>query len=319
MSRVWAHCKRIWPRYTLFPALPLSLYCIAMAALRMLRWDHVLIAACPIVLGYAHEKTKRFLVAISGFLAIALLYDAGRFIRDLGVTESRVLNCRLYDLEKSLLGIQEGGRQIALQDYFRIHHHIAADAFFSVPYATFIALTVVYSVYLFRTDEKACSRFGWAFFALNVMGILTYHLLPAAPPWYLHKYGCAIHLDVVEYEGDALARVDALTGIGYFRGFYGRAAEVFGALPSLHVAYPLLIVLEGWRRHRWPGRGLAVFYFLWMCCAAVYLDHHWIPDLVLGWAYTLVVFVALRKLMPDATSVPVRSSGLQTEAADVTI
>ncbi|MBI5548727.1 MAG: phosphatase PAP2 family protein [Deltaproteobacteria bacterium] len=304
MNRIWAHLRSLWPRYPLLPSLPLPAYCLLMAAMGMLRWDHLVLAGIFLVLAYAHRRTQQFLVAFMGFFAIALLYDSGRFIRNLGVSEDRVFNCGMHELELAWFGLTDGHARVTLQDYFQVHHHPALDLFFAVPYGVFIAVSVLYSAYLFFIDKRACQRFGWAFFVLNVFGIVTYHLMPAAPPWYFHKFGCAIQLDVSAYEGNALARVDAMTGLYYFRGFYGRAAEVFGALPSLHVAYPLLMVFDGWRRNGRVSRGLSLFYFVWMCCAAVYLDHHWIPDLLLGWAYTGVVFVALRKLMPDAAAEP---------------
>ena len=97
-------------------------------------------------------------------------------------------------------------------------------------------------------------------------------------------------------EGSHLARVDQLLGIGWFSGFYGRSSDVFGAVPSLHVAYPLTIVLEGWRRHRVWGRTISVVFYLWMCFSAVYLDHHWVLDALLGSAFALAVAAAMRWL-----------------------
>jgi inositol phosphorylceramide synthase catalytic subunit len=130
---------------------------------------------------------------------------------------------------------------------------------------------------------------------LNVLGFLTYHVYPAAPPWYFHKYGCIVDLHAHASPGPNLLRVDDMMGIGYFTGFYGRSSDVFGAVPSLHVAYPLLMAIEGWKRHGlWVRAGLVGFY-LWMCSAAVYLDHHWVIDIVLGSIYTCVVAVAIRK------------------------
>jgi membrane-associated phospholipid phosphatase len=65
------------------------------------------------------------------------------------------------------------------------------------------------------------------------------------------------------------------------------------------------MVLESWRRHRWAARAGFVFWFVWMCCAAVYLDHHWITDLVMGWGYAVAVFYFLRWLIPvEAPAVP---------------
>ena len=70
---------------------------------------------------------------------------------------------------------------------------------------------------------------------------------------------------------------------------------MFGAVPSLHVAYPLLMALSVWRSMR-VGRTLLIGFYLWMCFAAVYLDHHWVIDVALGSVYTVVVVFAMRAL-----------------------
>ncbi len=302
MTMIWCHMRKLWPRYTLLPGLPLTLWCVLMAALGMLRWDQVAVAAIVIVVAYGSETTKRFFVAFGAFAGIAWFYDATRFFRDLGVTVDRVALCGLHNLEASLFGTVSEGKPLTLQDYFFVHHHPAADLYFAIPYGIFIYVSMGYGIYLFFKDYRACQRYSWAFFALNVVGFITYHVLPAAPPWYYHRCGCLVDLAAPASEGEALARVDAMLGMSYFHGFYGRSAEVFGAIPSLHVSYPLLIILEGWHNHRFFGRVLAVVYFASMCAAAVYLDHHWVIDVVLGWMYALVTFLVFRKLIPVRAS-----------------
>lgn len=61
-------------------------------------------------------------------------------------------------------------------------------------------------------------------------------------------------------------------------------------MPSLHVAYPLLIVVIGWPYLKVVGRTLANVFFCSMCFAAVYLDHHWVIDVVVGLVYCVVVY-----------------------------
>ena len=51
--------------------------------------------------------------------------------------------------------------------------------------------------------------------------------------------------------------------------------------------------IEGWRRHRWLGKSLTGGFFLAMCFAAIYLDHHWVLDVVVGIAYTLAGYAAV--------------------------
>jgi membrane-associated phospholipid phosphatase len=146
-------------------------------------------------------------------------------------------------------------------------------------------------------DYEAMRRLAWNFFAMNVAGFLTYHVYPAAAPWYFHKYGCAVDLAARASEGPALAHVDHILHFGYFAGMYGRASDVFGAMPSLHVAYPLLIVLYGWRRFGTAMRAASVGFFSLMVFAAVYLDHHWIVDILAGVVDCVVMFFVVRWAM----------------------
>jgi inositol phosphorylceramide synthase catalytic subunit len=304
MRRLWRHARSLWPGHSIHWPLFFSYWAVLLAALGMLRWDHVAIAVAVLLVAFFGPRSKRFITAFAGYLLVAWMHDAARFIRYVGLSETRVLLCTLRDAEASLFGIKAAGQTETLQDYFFAHHAIAADLFFSVPYALFIYIAAFYAIYLYVADPRACARYCWAFAALNFAAIVTYHALPAAPPWYFHKYGCTVDLSAHAFEGAALARVDALFGLSYFHGFYSRAASIFGALPSLHVAYPVLIAYEGWRRHGRLGRTLALFYVVWMCCAAVYLDHHWILDVLLGWAYAAVILLAIRQLLPLRATVP---------------
>jgi membrane-associated phospholipid phosphatase len=90
-------------------------------------------------------------------------------------------------------------------------------------------------------------------------------------------------------EGPNLARVDGLIGVPYFHAMYGRASDVFGAMPSLHVAYALIVVLEGWAVFRAPTRIASLLFYAMMCFSAVWLDHHWVLDVVAGSAYCVVI------------------------------
>src|SRR5260221_4921147 len=124
-------------------------------------------------------------------------------------------------------------------------------------------------------------------------GFLTYHLFPAAPPWYYHQHRCAVDLSAAASAGPNLLRVDTFLGIPYFASLYGRSSDVFGAIPSLHVAYPLLMATSGWRLHHALGRTLLVFFYTWMCFSAVYLDHHWVIDILVGSFYALAAALVL--------------------------
>ena len=69
---------------------------------------------------------------------------------------------------------------------------------------------------------------------------------------------------------------------------------MFGAIPSLHCAYPLLVVIEGWRMFGPKLRASAVAYWLAMIFSAVYLGHHWVIDAIVGSTYAVIAALALR-------------------------
>src|SRR5204862_510558 len=125
-----------------------------------------------------------------------------------------------------------------------------------------------------------------AFLVVNLLGFATYFIYPVAPPWYVTEYGLGpARLDVLPAAA-AASRFDLLLGTHFFDGIYGRGIDVYGAYPSLHVAYPLLVIWATFRAPelRW-ARAPAIGFFLLMCLSAVYLQHHYVIDVLLGIAY----------------------------------
>lgn len=287
------HVRDLWPGTAIAVPVGLVLWPLFRLATDEIRWDYLAILLVPPILAFATERTKRLFVGVVPLILTAYLYDAMRFVQNVGVSTDRVHVCDLRAIEMRFFGITLDGHPATVHDWIRLHTVPALDLYFSIPYATFIFAYVGMALFLWTRDERALLRFGWYFFFLNLVAFVTYHLYPAAPPWYFHEYGCKVDLSAQASEGPVLARVDAWLGVGFFRGMYRRASDVFGAVPSLHCAYPLLIFLEGFRHLRALGRTVTAVFFLSMCSAAVYLDHHWIVDVLLGVSYGLVVYAGV--------------------------
>ncbi len=296
MMKLWRHMRGLWPRYTLLPVAPFVIWTLFWLARGQLRWDHMAVCLIAVVTAYGGKTAKRLYFGVLPLGLVGLLYDAMRFVANLGLSEKTVHVCDLRELEMSLFGITSAGVRQTLHDWAQTHASATLDVFFAIPYGVFIYAVLGFEIFLFVKNYRAALRFTWGFLFLNVLGFLTYHVYPAAPPWYYHQYGCVVDLHAHASPGANLLRVDRMLGVGYFTGFYGRSSDVFGAVPSLHVAYPLLMAIEGWNGRHWVGRLGLVGFYLWMCSAAVYLDHHWVIDIVLGTLYTLFVVVAMRKI-----------------------
>ena len=286
--------RRLWPRFTLAPALPFWSWAAFWLRRGQLRWDHIATAVLLTALAYSSVKTKRLFVGLLPVALVGLLYDAMRFVRNVGLSESTVHLCDLRNAELHWFGVSVAGTRVTLSDWLQAHATPWIDVACAVPYGTFLWIVVAYVIFLFVRDFPTLQRFTWGFLTLNVVGFLTYHVYPAAPPWYYHQHGCAVDLRAAAGAGPNLLRVDALLGIHYYAAYYGRASDVFGAVPSLHVAYPLLMITEGWHLHRILGRTLLVAFYVWLSCSAVYLDHHWVIDIVAGSGYALATAVGIR-------------------------
>ena len=265
------------------------------------RWEHLVFLVLAPALAWGTPRMRRLFAGVLPLLLLGLVYDTMRLVKNIGVEPSRVHTCDIRALEARLFGVHMNGALVPPHDWLQAHASTALDLYFAIPYGTFIYVAVAFGLWLYVRDYDAMRTFGWTFLVVNLAGFVTYHIVPAAPPWYVHAHGCVVDLAAHASPGPNLARVDAMLGTPYFQSFYGRSSDVFGAVPSLHVAYPLLVVLFGWPLFETPLRVASSVFFASMCVAAVYLDHHWIVDVLLGVTYTLIVFTIVRVRARAAT------------------
>ncbi|HMJ10935.1 MAG TPA: phosphatase PAP2 family protein [Polyangiaceae bacterium] len=300
MQAVLRHVHRLWGPWWLLPALPL-LYAVVMLLIGDLRPEHAVIGLLCTIFAFATTRTKQFFVDVSPYLIVAFGYDLVRYARRVVLTPERVLGCELRDAELALFSVGPGTTP---QDWFASHHWPVVDLICAVPYTVFVYVAFIYAAYLYFADRPRMRRYLWSFAIANYISFTLWLIVPAAPPWYIRANGCAIDLSAAP-SAAALLRVDQLFGIHYFETFYSRAASVFGAMPSMHCAYPLIGLLTAWRVATWRTRPVHVIYTLVMFAAAVYLDHHWILDALAGWAVALVaVFLATRLTSRQAVVAP---------------
>lgn len=284
-------------------AAPFVLWPLFILSRGEVRWEMIAVMVLVPLLAW---KRRRLFTGLLPVGLVAFLYDAMRFVKNVGLSPERVHDCDLREAEVALFGLRlADGRMGTVHDALQAHVHPALDLLCAVPYGTYIFTILAAAIFLYRKDFHRLQRFTWTFLLLNIAGFITYHVFPAAPPWYFHAHGCAIDMAARASAGPNLTRVDAMLGFEYFRSFYGRSNDIFGAVPSLHVAYPTLLALETWPYLNRPMRAVAAFYAALMCFAAVYLDHHWVIDVIVGLSYTAVVLTLVRRAFrPAAPATP---------------
>jgi membrane-associated phospholipid phosphatase len=254
-------------------------YALTLAWFGELRPEHVVLALGSVGAWLASRPTREIMREAAPVFLIVYGFDSIRYVRSLFVTVDRVHGCDIRALEIRLFG---AGPDMALADYFNVHHSLGFDVFFSIPYGAFIYVTIAYAIAAWFRDRQRARAVAWSFVAMYLLAFVGWMAVPSAPPWYIQAHGCAIDLSTPT-NAAALARVDQALGISYFDGFYGRGPNAFGAMPSIHNAYPILTLLSFWPIAGWKERAAGVLYAAWMMAASVYLDHHWVLDGLAGW------------------------------------
>ena len=135
--------------------------------------------------------------------------------------------------------------------------------------------------YLFFKDKELFFRFGLSFLLVNLIGFVIYYICPAAPPWYVEQYGFVFHPDTPGSTA-GLGRWDSYFHVSIFAGLYAKSSNVFAAMPSLHSAYPLTVVVYGIRRglRWWNALFVLIMGGIWF--TAVYASHHYVLDVLAG-------------------------------------
>lgn len=295
-------------RWKVYVLLAVVVYFVAINQVIHIRPDHAFLALIVLAFLLGKERAKRFLVDWSPFILFWVAYDMMRGVAD---TVRGVIHISgPYRLELSAFGWLAGGQ---IPPFFLQQVRAALDgtvARLSMNllsanlYTLHFAAPLVLGWVLWHTldDRKTFYRLVYTLTLLNAMALITFMLYPAAPPWYVFHYGFVQPEPNSSYWGTSagsLIDVDRLFGVHFFTTLWDSFnPNHFAAIPSLHGAYPLVISFFAARRlKRWYGLWIAYPALTWF--AAVYLNQHYVIDLVIGGLYAAVAYAIVQTcLMP---------------------
>jgi membrane-associated phospholipid phosphatase len=158
-------------------------------------------------------------------------------------------------------------------------------------YLSHFVVTLCVAAYLYVTNRARFKRLAALVLTVSGAGFLTYFIIPAVPPWLASRQGALPHTSRVVY--DVWSSLGLPDVAKVFNGD-ARFANPVAALPSLHAAWPFMLLLFLWPvagRLRW----LLVGYNAVMIFVLVYGAEHYVSDILLGWLYALVVFIAFSR------------------------
>lgn len=168
-------------------------------------------------------------------------------------------------------------------DSIRWYDVVASWVYFS----HFVAALGV-AVVLWMRRRAMWAAFMRRWFALSLLGLITYFAYPAAPPWWAAKFGLLPEVVRISTRG---WQAIGLHGAGNILNAGQWAANPVAAMPSLHTAFALFVVVFFFgriRRRWWP---LLLMYPAAMTFTLVYTGEHYVIDVLVGWVYVGLAFV----------------------------
>jgi hypothetical protein len=254
-------------------------YLLVMVFLTGLRPEHWAIILIFNILFYSGKGTRKFVLGFAIFILFAMLYDVMRAFPN--YLYHTVDIAPLYHLEKQLFGIDTQFARLTPNEFFAANHNVLADLMSGFFYINWMPVPLGFAVYLYFTNRKLFLHFSLTFLLVNLLGFTIYYIHPAAPPWYVSQYGFILNLHA---PGSAagLARFDQLIHLNVFGSIYMKNSNVFAAIPSLHCAYPVIVLYYGIKAGCKRAKWFFSLFMIGIWFSAIYSGHHYTIDVILG-------------------------------------
>lgn len=249
----------------------------------------ILIGIVAAKLGCSWREHVRTIADWLPLLGALLLYDHTRGIADTLGMPLRVTE--LVDAERALFGGHLPTLWLQEQFYTPGQLHWW-DVVASVVYYSHFVLPWALAAAFYIVSRPLWWGYIRQVLLLSYLGLLSYILVPAAPPWYAALTG-VIDGEVHRNIGDGWSVI----GLRFADVWLDQArADVnqVAALPSLHAGFALLVSVALWQvtRSRVLRVPLALFPVA-MGLTLVYSGEHYAVDVLLGWAYVAAIALGL--------------------------
>ena len=148
-----------------------------------------------------------------------------------------------------------------------------ADWLANILYGSHFVSPLLAALAVHRYRSSRYWLFIFHYLLLTYLGFATYALFPTAPPWWATQEGFLTGSERVLLSSSFIS-------LEMMR----QTPNPVAAIPSMHCALPLflsLVVLRFWGRRWWPAMLLPAL----IGWAVVYLGHHYVIDVLIGYLY----------------------------------
>jgi hypothetical protein len=253
-------------------------------------------AALPdglLIVGALWTPTRRIAALALPFWLIAVAYS--NVLPRMLPSSNPIHVADLYQAELDWFGVGHGAERTIVPDLFRQRHWPVADLVFGLVYLCYLPEVVPFFLWLAWRDQRLLAKLMWTLLLVHLAGYATWIIWPAAPPWYVEQYGLGSALVDTVGSPAGIAQLDDLLGLGLAKAIYARNADVFGAMPSIHVASATVYACAATAMGRRCFAAATTFTCL-VALGAIYFRHHYILDVLAGAAYGLTAYGAMSGL-----------------------
>lgn len=259
-----------------------------------IRSDHYLLLLTLSFLYFFSEHSHRIMAGFFPIIITWWILDSIRIIPSNYFNEVHIQD--LYEAELWLFGIEKDRTIQTPNQFLKQYDNTFLHLLTGFTYLFWIPIPCLLGIYLYFKNKKILLTFTTCFLITNLIGITLYYLYPAAPPWYIDAYGFEF---IAQTLGSAarLYQFDAITGVPVFKGIYDKSFNVFGAVPSLHSAYPVVSFFYA-RKAKLYTPSYLLFVYIWLTWfTAVFTNHHYIIDVLLGVVCAILAIFMIEKIL----------------------
>lgn len=251
--------------------------------------DQVVLIVIFNSLYYISPISRKFILGFSVFIVYWIIFDYMKAFPNYKFATVHIAD--LYNLEKHLFGINYNGQILTPNEYWRINGTTTLDIIGGIFYICWIPVPLSFAAFLFFRNRKESLSFALTFFIVNLLGFVVYYTFPAAPPWYVHEHGFVFNPATPGNTG-GLAKFDAYFHVSVFKSIYAKGSNVFAAMPSLHSAYPIIVMYYGLKNKLGFVNIILASVMVGIWLTAIYTSHHYILDVLAG-IITAIVGITL--------------------------
>ena len=241
--------------------------------------DQVILAVIFSIAYFSTAVTRKFIIGFSIFIVYWIVFDYMKAFPNYLYNSVNIL--QLHTAELAVFGFHHHGVLVTPNEYLLNHSSHLLDVMTGLFYLCWIPVPLAFAGWLFFKDKKIFLQFSLTFVLVNFIGFIIYYVYPAAPPWYLQKYG-SVFIAHTPGNSAGLQRFDDYFNAGIFKSIYAKSSNVFAAMPSLHSSYPVVVLYYGLKEKLGWTNILFAIVMVGIWFSAVYTSHHYVLDVMAG-------------------------------------